>query len=422
MNNFTMNCYEMKRKSVNFSKIMSRGLSKPNKKFISDMIYGINGSKDIKISNIARTLHEEIKLDNTIERLCLHLETFKEKEKVNNNYYNYVRKMINEYPIAIFDDSDITKIYGKKFEDIDIVKDGSDESKKYKPGYHMCNGVVLTRKKKQPIPIYSKVYSTKSKDFESSNKETYKSIDEVRKCLNRKSLMVFDRGYDDEKLFNYVEELEDDILVRLKKNRNFLFKGKSKKIENVYDGRKGKIKMNIRFENKNMNAYISYTRATLPTNKREYTLIFVYGLSKKEKFILLTNKKIKDSREAIKLVRIYLDRWRIETYHKAIKSEYHYEDMRIRKLKSINNLTNIFNMVIGLVISLVEEMDSLLLSIKIIYESKSLRRNVGVWITQFAVGIHKILSRSHSGIKSYFNKPKRQLDNEKYVYQLSLNL
>ena len=91
MNYFNANNYEMKRKIVNFSKIMSRGLKKPEQKFIGDMIYGISAAKDIKISNIAKTLKETIKLDNVIERLCLHLNKIKDKDKVTENYYKFVQ-------------------------------------------------------------------------------------------------------------------------------------------------------------------------------------------------------------------------------------------------------------------------------------------------------------------------------------------
>ena len=422
MNYFTTITNEMKRESVNFSKKMSKGLSKPNKKFLGDMIYGISASKDIKITNISRELHESIKLDNTVERLCLHLESFEAKDKINENYYKYVREMIPEYPIGIFDDSDITKVYGKKFEDIDWIRDASDPKESYKPGYHMCNAVVLTKKMKQPVPIYSKIYSSKSKDFESANTETYKSIDAFRECVRRKSLMVFDRGYDDSKIFNYVINGGDDLLVRLKKNRTFLFKGKKKKVEDSYNSHKGKIKMNLTFEDGKKEVYVSYTRATLPKDSQEYSLIYVYGLSEKEKFILLTNKEIKEANDAIKLVRTYIDRWRIETYHRSIKNEYKYEDMRVRSLKAINNLTYIFNLVIGHIISLVEEMDKKLLSIKIIEESKSLRQKVGVWITQFAQGINTILVRSVVGIKEFFKESKKRIDNEILIIQLSLQL
>ena len=422
MNYFTTITNEMKRESVNFSKKMSKGLSKPNKKFIGDMIYGISASKDIKITKIAGQLHEKIKIDNTIERLCLHLERFDDKDKINENYYKHIRTMIPDYPIGIFDDSDITKEYGKKFEDLDLVKDASDSKGEYKPGYHMCNAIVLSKNMKQPAPVYSKIYSSKSKDFESSNVETYKSIEAFRKCVGRKSLMVFDRGYDDEKLFNYVIKGGDDLLVRLKKNRIFLFKGKKKKLEESYNSHKGKIKMKLQFEGLEKEVYLSYTRATLPKDKREYSLIYVYGLSEKEKFILLTNKEIKGARDAIKLVRTYLDRWRIETYHRSIKDEYNYEDLRVRSLKAINNLTYIFNLVIGHIISLVEDMNNKLLSIKIIEESKSIRQTVGVWITQFARGINTMLSRAVVGIKEYFKTSKKELESEILITQLSLQI
>ena len=234
--------------------------------------------------------------------------------------------------------------------------------------------------------------------------------------------MVFDRGYDDQKLSDYVITGGDDLLVRLKENRTFLFKGKKKKIEESYNKHKGKIKMKLIFEGEEKETYLSYTRATLPKDNREYTLIYVYGLSEKEKFILLTNKKIKGSKEAIKLVRTYMDRWRIETYHRSIKAEYHYEDMRVRSLKSINHLTYLFNLVIGYIIGLAEDMNQKLLSIKIIEESKSLRQKVGVWITQFARGIHIILSRAMVGIKEYFKETKKKIDHEIFIIQLSLQI
>ena len=421
MINFTINTNEMKRESVNFSKKMSKGLSKPNIKFLGDMIYGISASKDIKISKIAKELHEDIKIGNTIERLCLHLEKFNDKDKVDDNYFKFVRTMLPEYPIGIFDDSDIVKIYGKKFEDLDLVRDASDPKETIKPGYHMCNAVVLTKNKKQPLPIYSKVYSCKSKGFESANTETYKSIDAFRECVGKKSLMIFDRVYDDHKLFDYVLSKGDDLLVRLKKNRTFIFKkNKKKKIEESYNSHKGKIKLNLTFQNEKKEVYLSYTKAILPEDKREYSLIYVYGLGKKEKFMLLTNKEIKEAADAVKLVKMYLKRWRIETYHRSIKNEYNYEDMRVRSLKAINNLTYILNLVIAHIISLAEEIK--LLSIKIMEESKSLKQNVGVWITQFAVGINNMLHRAVVGIKEYFKESKKKLNNEVLGTQLSLQL
>lgn len=121
MNNYTMNCYEVKRDLVNFSKKIVKGLSKPESKFIMDMLYGTSKSGSILISEISRSLNEEIKLKNTMERLCDNLYKFNNQKLILENYYKEVEKVISEEPIVLFDDSDITKIYGKKFEDIDML-------------------------------------------------------------------------------------------------------------------------------------------------------------------------------------------------------------------------------------------------------------------------------------------------------------
>jgi len=38
-----------------FSGIISKGFKKPKKRLIKEMLYGIQASKDVKLSNIART-------------------------------------------------------------------------------------------------------------------------------------------------------------------------------------------------------------------------------------------------------------------------------------------------------------------------------------------------------------------------------
>ena len=121
MNNYTMEVYEMKREILNFSKKISEGLNKRERKFVFDMQYGLSKSKSCLISEISRALNEDIKLKNTIERLCDNLqELSKENARViKKNYLNKIKDYFPEEPICIFDDSDIAKRYGKKFEDID---------------------------------------------------------------------------------------------------------------------------------------------------------------------------------------------------------------------------------------------------------------------------------------------------------------
>ena len=152
------------------------------------------------------------------------------------------------------------------------------------------------------------------------NEYTKESIDTVRKIFKRKCNMVFDRGYDDNKIIDYVSKT-DNIIVRLDDNRTLLFKGKKKKVHDVAITRKGKIKMELWFDdNEKHEVYVSHTRAVLPYNKKEYNFVIVYGLSDDYPLLLLTNREIKSKDDVIKIVRLYFYRWRIEEYFRSKKT------------------------------------------------------------------------------------------------------
>ncbi len=115
MNYFTINTNEMKREIVNYSNYLTKDIAlKSEKDFLRDMLYGISASNSLMLSDISRKLQEKIKLDNTIERLSIHLANEIEgKRSIEENYYKFVRGRIPENPIVDFDNTDITKLYGK---------------------------------------------------------------------------------------------------------------------------------------------------------------------------------------------------------------------------------------------------------------------------------------------------------------------
>ena len=400
MNNFTTNTYEMKREILNFSEKIAKKLSKSEKKFIQDIEYGIAASGSCLISDISRSLNEDIKLKNTIERLCDNLNSFDDAETLYNNYIEEIGDIYGKEPVVLFDDSDISKVYGKKFEDLDDVIDASSQDKKVTKGYHVCEATILTEKEKQLISVYSQIYSCKSKDFKSMNDYTFKSIETAKKVLNRKFIGVFDRGYDDNKIIDYMDD--NYFIIRMNDRRNFLFKGKKKNAYEEAKKRKGKVRMTLWFDdNEEYEVYISHTKVTLPHNGKDYELVFCYGLSEERPLILLTNRKIHSKDDVIKVVRLYFSRWRIEEYFRAKKQEYKFENIRLRTLKGINNLNLFLTIHLGHINKLAEEINRKLLSIKIIEASKSIRNKVIIWMSQFARGIKKILSYAHTGIKEW---------------------
>lgn len=405
MNNFTTNTYELKREICNFSEKIANNVNKSTKKFVMDMQYGFAKGGSVLISNVARALDEDIKLNYTIDRLCDNLANMDDnfKKIIWDNYIEEIKKHINtKDAIAIFDDSDINKEYSKKLEDLDRVRDASSPDKRIVNGYNICEAVLLSQNTKQPISVYSKVYSCKSKGFKSKNTYTLESIKAVENIVGKNFTGIFDRGYDDNKIFDYMDKKGHSFIVRLEDTRTLLFKDKKRSADDVANSRKGKIAMKVLFDdNEEYELMLSYTKATLPYNKKEYTLVIVYGLSEDKPMKLLTNIKIKSKEDVIRVVRLYLSRWRIEEHFRGKKQEYDFENMRVRTLKSMNILNMMLTIHLGHIAILADKIDSKLLTIKIIYASKSLRNKTIVWLSQIAKGMKEILKYAHEGIKRW---------------------
>ena len=65
----------LKAQLTKFCAELSAGLSKPLAGFVSQMLFGIQSSQDVKLSNIARSLKEDIALIRTEKRLSRNLKS-----------------------------------------------------------------------------------------------------------------------------------------------------------------------------------------------------------------------------------------------------------------------------------------------------------------------------------------------------------
>lgn len=184
MTNYTTETYQTKRDILNFSKKISEGLKKSTKKFNSDMIYGILSSHSCLISEVTRSLKEKTKDAYVNDRLSTKLMNLNDEEIniIENNYYKNVMEYLpDDYVIVLNDDTDINKEYSNKLEDLCYVRDASSQVERIVSGYKVCEYVALSKNEKQPISLYSKLYSTTSKNFISENIETINGEEKVIK-------------------------------------------------------------------------------------------------------------------------------------------------------------------------------------------------------------------------------------------------
>ena len=410
MKNHTTKTYQMKRETFNFSRRISYGTEKDIRKHAADMIYGILASGGCVLSRIADTLHEDILKKNTIERLSLKLAQGV-PEILKKNYHQTMLKMIPHNTVVHVDESEVIKPYGKKFEALGKVRDGSSPDHKIEKGYHVTEITALTQGNKQPVSLFSHIHSSREDNFVSVNEITFRALSETFSLLPDASY-VLDRGYDMNKMFNFMYDNNKQFVIRIKENRLLFWKGKWYKAPTLRDSHKGKIKTKVMFDGKKRDCWISHLNVKITAGKQPMKLILVYGLGEVP-MMLATNHDIKGKDDVIRVMRQYFSRWRIEEYFRFKKDHFGFENFRVRSLTAINALNFYLTCAIGFLGMMAEKRESSVLRQAIIKQANALRENVSFIFYRLGLGVLRLLAHAYSGIREWFSigRPKfRQLN------------
>ena len=405
MSKFTTNTYTMKREIINFSKKISNLSSRPNQKFSADMIYGMLASNSCLLTDIADKLHEPIKKVNTVERLSKNLLK-PVPNTLSNNYLNMIKKWLPKEPVIHLDDSDIVKPNGRKFEDLCRVRDGSESTATkniFKNGYHVTEACVIT-KNNHPVSIFSKIYSSKSKDFTSTNTVTFEAM-EHGTSLFGKATFVMDRGYDDNKMFLKMDKLNQNFIIRLTARRKLLYHNKWTPATELRNRRKGKVKMPLIYRGKKQEAYLSHVKVKITASRKDIYLVLVYGITE-HPMMLATNIEICSKEDLIKIAKLYFSRWRIEEYFRCKKQVFQFENFRIRKLKAINALNFYITVCMAFLAQLSMKSEANALKTLIIKKANPIKEKVYFLFYRLAKGTSNILSYAKEGVRLWF-KTKR---------------
>ena len=401
MVNFTSNTYQMKREILTFSNKISKNLSKPDKKFTADMIYGMLAAKSCLLTDIVDQLHEDTKKINSVERLSRHLEKGI-PQKASVSYLQAIKKWVPDEPVIHIDDSDVTKPDGYKFEALGIVRDGSESTSTknvYKKGYHVTEACVLTNSN-HPVSIFSRIHSSSEKDYKSANTITFEAMEQGA-ALFEKATFAMDRGNDDNKMFLKMDELKQDYVIRLKSNRKLLYHNKWTMATELRNRRKGKVKTSVYYKGKEHEAYLSHVKVQITASRKDIYLVLVYGITE-HPMMLATNKEIKSKEDVIKVARIYFSRWKIEEYFRCKKQMFQFENFRVRKLTAINALNFYITLCMAFLAHISMKPETNTLKVLIIQKADPIKEKVYFCYYRLAKGISGILSYAKEGVRLWF--------------------
>jgi len=342
MINYSRLGYKIKRDLANFSIKISTGLNCPQEKFVLQMLYGILEGNKMHLSEIARSLKENITLKKTIDRLSRNLNAFASKQTIMQNYISLVKQHIKEdYAVIVIDNSDLAKPASKKLEALSDIRDGS--TGEITKGYLTIEAAVLSEAGKMPLSVYEKVFSAAENGFISETHENLSCLESLTENFSPKCVRTLDRGFDANDYYRYFLKRGERFVIRAKKNRNVIYQENTCNIMDVAHKYKGNYRMDFTDKNgKQVNCKISCIPVKLcEFPSKELILIAVYGFGA-EPMLLLSNLRMQEKKKLCHIVaKVYLMRWRIEEYFKFKKQQFELEDLRVISLQSIRNL-NLF--------------------------------------------------------------------------------
>lgn len=352
------------------------GLSKPERKFLSRLVFGILCSQSALLSEIARAVAPSKKVKAVWQRLDKNLG----KYDLTRAYERAQRRMlrqVDETFLFVFDPSEVVKPFGKKMEGLTLVRDASakpllvtdpvtgkrKEKPVLKPGYPLRVAIALSRTG-GVLPIELTLYSPASETFLSENDEYLQAIEPLIQQVSFAPLLVLDREFDAFVIIRHLCELKQPFVIRVMSNRKYKLAGAGTTPSEPTYTREEMAEKHAFLETKSVITYSKQgssktqlflfraARVQLLSEHKKSDSIREHGdldaLTLVEMKIqsdsgwptlyLLTNTRPTVADDLERVGRAYLARWNIEEYIRFLKQHYDLEGFLVRDLGRMKNL------------------------------------------------------------------------------------
>jgi hypothetical protein len=327
---YAKTAHKLREQMVKFSGELSAGLPKVVRRFMAEMIFGIQARGSVRLTEVGRALGEKILLKKTEERLSRQLGREHLGEEIQRRLIGHAAGRIEDDTLLVLDLSDVTKKYAEKMECLARVRDGSE--KELTNGYWWLSIVGANTKGTKIVPLYGRLFSHAVEGHRSENEEIRAAIREVSEGLRKRGIWVMDRGGDRGYLYNYLLASKLRFLVRIKGVRSLRTASGVSSAVDLARSCPMLFNETIIREDAGQERLVHLScgmrKVRLPDRKEDLTLVVVKGFGE-EPLMILTNLNVRRSRKSIwHIILSYITRWRIEDLIRFIKQSYRLEDVR----------------------------------------------------------------------------------------------
>jgi len=352
---------------------LGRPLTRPEQKFLNQLVFGILCSQSCLLSEISRRVSQDESPKAVFKRLGRNLGKYDLRLAYERAQWEMLKK-VDETFLFIFDPSEVVKPFAKKMEALQFVRDASEKPQIFtdpktgkvkqkpvlKPGYPLRVAIALSPKG-DVLPLELSLYSSASESFLSQNDESPKALETLLHKTYFQPTLILDREFDVFSIIRHLCELNQKFVIRLRSSRKYyLPTSKSRRTysreeisqNHAYLETKSVITYakNGKSESKLFSFKATHVALLSEVKRQEIfrkpgntsALTLVEMKIKKESgtptLYLLTNKSPETEEELEAIGRAYLARWNVEEYIRFLKQHFELESFMVRDLGRMKNL------------------------------------------------------------------------------------
>lgn len=402
---------KIKRQITRFTTRLCVGMDKVKRRFVGEMLYGIQASKDVKVSEVARSLNETIALIKTENRLCRNLADTDLTETINRWTCWEGGGEVDEETVLAIDLGDVRKPYAKKMEYLGGIRDGS--TGEIGQGYWLCEVIAAHPYGDKITPLYGELYAQKAEGFVSENDQLLRAINAVSSTTEKKGIFAIDRGGDRRKIIIPLIDNELRFVIRQSGERHILLPGGKRcplRRAAQWCRTTSERMIEVEREGYRRKKHLRLGVLSVRLPERPQTplwLVVIRGLAP-HPILLLTNVPPTKGRDhGGWIADVYLTRWKCEEAYRFLKQGYNLEDVRVRSYTALRNTYALVHAILYFLSVVIGAKAKMNLIFKKVCEKAKRFYEVATFY-QYAVadGIHRLLFASRTGPRTP-PQPKR---------------